>query len=119
ESLLERGFSYDVVCSFICHIVARFSQSHPELVPIVQELKMLLPKMHMHAHQEMCQIVYAFCYARGFGLAHGEGVETPWAELNIAGLSTREMTAGARHDALNSLFNYWNWRKTYNMCTYR
>ncbi|KAI0349001.1 hypothetical protein OH77DRAFT_1358048, partial [Trametes cingulata] len=57
---------------------------------------MLLPKMHMHAHKELCQVVYAFCYARGFGLAHGEGVETPWAELNAAGLSTREMNAGAR-----------------------
>ncbi|KAH9852424.1 hypothetical protein C2E23DRAFT_730866, partial [Lenzites betulinus] len=115
ERLLEHGLSYDVICSYICHIVTRFAKSHPDLVPIVQDLKMLLPKLHMHAHREMCQIVYAFCYARGFGLAHGEGVETPWAELNIAGLSTREMTAGARHDALNSLFNYWNWRKTYTM----
>ncbi|KAH9858371.1 hypothetical protein C2E23DRAFT_718713 [Lenzites betulinus] len=115
--LLERGFSYDVVCSYICNILKRFATTHPELVPVVADMKMLLPKLHMHGHKEMCQIVYAFCYARGFGLAHGEGVETPWAELNIAGLSTREMTAGARHDALNSLFNYWNWTKTRNMCT--
>ncbi|KAH9856760.1 hypothetical protein C2E23DRAFT_722024 [Lenzites betulinus] len=106
EGLLERGMSYDVVCSYICNILERFAKSHPDLLPIVQDLKMMLPKLHMHAHQEMCQVVYAFCYARGFGLAHGEGVETPWAEMNIAGLSTREMTAGARHDALNSLFNY-------------
>ncbi|KAJ3014547.1 hypothetical protein NUW54_g1280 [Trametes sanguinea] len=113
--LLERGVTYDVVCSYICNIVERFKKSRPDLVPIIEQLKMLLPKMHMHAHQEACQVVYALCYAHGFGLIHGEGVETPWAELNPAGLSTREMTDGARHDALTSLFNYWNWRKVENM----
>ncbi|KAH9894232.1 hypothetical protein C8Q73DRAFT_646680 [Cubamyces lactineus] len=112
EELYERGVSYDVICSCICHILERFKNWKPELLPMIQELKMLLPALHMHAHKELCQIVYAFCYARGFGLGHGEGVETPWAELNIAGLSTREMTAGARHDALTSLFSYWNWQKT-------
>ncbi|KAI0348919.1 hypothetical protein OH77DRAFT_357676 [Trametes cingulata] len=25
------------------------------------------------------------------------------------------MNAGARHDALNSVFNFWNWQKTVNM----
>ncbi|KAI0324339.1 hypothetical protein GY45DRAFT_1395263 [Cubamyces sp. BRFM 1775] len=115
EELFERGVSYDVICSSICHILDRFEQWKPELLPIIRELKMLLPKLHMHAHKDLCQIVYAFCYAHGFGHRHGEGVETPWAELNIAGLSTREMTAGARHDALTSLYNYWNWQKTQKM----
>ena len=73
--------------------------------------------MHLHAHKELCQITYALAYAAGFGLAHGEGVETPWAEFNIAGLTTREMTAGARHDAINDLFNYWNWVKNELLCT--
>ncbi|EIW51381.1 uncharacterized protein TRAVEDRAFT_137496 [Trametes versicolor FP-101664 SS1] len=107
--------SYDVICSYICHLLARLKNSHPDTVRLVSDMKMLLPKMHMHGHRELCQIVYAFCYSQGFGFAHGEGVETPWAELNIAGLSTREMTAGARHDALNALLNYWNWRKTKGM----
>ncbi|KAH9887556.1 hypothetical protein C8Q73DRAFT_616763, partial [Cubamyces lactineus] len=115
EKLHERALSYDVVCSYICHIGKHFARSHPALLPIINELKMLLPKLHIHCHKELCQIVYAFCYAHGFGLAHGEGIETPWAELNIAGLSTREMTSGARHDALNSLFSFWNWRKTQGM----
>ncbi|KAI0352177.1 hypothetical protein OH77DRAFT_1460988 [Trametes cingulata] len=113
--LHEIALSYDVICSYICHILERFKTSQPTLLQVVEQLKMLLPKMHMHAHKELCQVVYAFCYARGFGLAHGEGVETPWAELNAAGLSTREMNAGARHDALNSVFNFWNWQKTVNM----
>ncbi|KAH9885219.1 hypothetical protein C8Q73DRAFT_660020 [Cubamyces lactineus] len=118
EKLHERALSYDVVCSYICHIRERFERSHPELLPIIDELKMLLPKLHIYAHKELCQLVYVLCYARGFGLVHGEGIKTPWAELNIAGLCTREMTAGARHDTLNSLFNFWNWRKTFGMGTF-
>ncbi|KAI0360938.1 hypothetical protein OH77DRAFT_1393632 [Trametes cingulata] len=117
ERLREIALSYDVICSYICRILERFKTSHPTLLQVVEQLKMLLPKLHMHAHKDLCQVVYAFCYAQGFGLAHGEGVETPWAELNSAGLSTREMSAGGRHDALNSLFNYWNWCKTVKMGT--
>lgn len=103
--------TYDVICIYIRKILERFCKHHPELVPVIEELYCLLPSMHLHAHKELCQITYALAYAAGFGLAHGEGVETPWAEFNIAGLTTREMTAGARHDAINDLFNYWNWVK--------
>ena len=71
--------------------------------------------MHIHAHKELCQVVYAPSFAEGSGFWHGEGVETPWQVLNPAGLTTREMTAGARHDALNSLMSYWNWEKIEKM----
>lgn len=103
--------TYDVICRWIRHILERFEQRYPHLKDIVAKTKMLLPSMHIHAHQELCQLVYALRYAEGCALMHGEGVETPWAELNAAGYSTREMTAGARHDSLQALFNFWNWVK--------
>ncbi|PIL29558.1 hypothetical protein GSI_08366 [Ganoderma sinense ZZ0214-1] len=115
ELLEERGYTYDVICSRLRSMIPRFEKHHPKLVPIIKDLKCLLPSMHLHAHKELCQIVYALAYADGFGLAHGEGVETPWAEFNIAGLTTREMSAGARHDAINDLFNFWNWLKQERM----
>lgn len=118
EDLEERGYTYDVICSRIRNIIARFRKHHPQLVPIVEQLQCLLPSMHLHAHKELCQITYALAYAAGFGLTHGEGVETPWAEFNIAGLTTREMTAGARHDAINDLFNFWNWGKNETLRAY-
>ena len=74
-------------------------------------MQCLLPKMHMHAHKDQCQVVYAICNAIGWGLMHGEGVEILWAVFNIAGLTTREMTAGARHDALVALMSFWNWER--------
>ena len=55
--------------------------------------------------------MYALCYADGFANAYGEGVETPWKELNQVGPVTREMTAGGRHDWLTWVYNYWNWLK--------
>lgn len=88
---------------------------HPDLLPLVKHVKMLLPKMHIHGHKEVCQAVYAICYAQGFGHNHGEGIETPWADMNAAGRPTREMTSGARVDTLVGLFNFWNWRKTEQM----
>ena len=111
ESLEQRAITFDVICKTVRHILERFENKYPELAPLVKNMQMLLPSMHIHAHQELCQFVYAIALAEGFGLIHGEGVETPWAELNAVGLSTREMTAGSRHDMLNGQFNYWNWMK--------
>ena len=110
--LLEIGFTYDVVCSYIKRILERFKDYHPHLLPLVERVKMLLPKMHIHGHKELCQAVYAIPYAEGFGHTSGDGIETPWADTNDAGRTTREMTSGGRIDTLVGLFNFWNWRKT-------
>lgn len=115
QDLQERAFTYDVICMYLRKLLERFRVHFPDLVPLVEDLLCCLPKFHSHAHKELCQIVYALSYTTGFGLSHGEGVETPWAELNFAGLTTREMTAGARHDALNDLFNFWNRQKLENI----
>ncbi len=109
--------SYDVACIIIRNILNRCREHFPAMVPIMEKLQILLPKLHMYAHKDLCQVIYSLVFSSGFGLSHGEGVETPWAEFNIAGLPTREMTAGARHDALTDLFNFWNWRKVERMGT--
>ena len=89
-------------------MVERFKEKFPHLAPIISELQCAVPSFHVQAHRDLCQVVYRLAYAMGFGYIAGEWVETPWSENNIAGLSTREMTAGGRHDALNDLFNFWN-----------
>ncbi|EIW58976.1 uncharacterized protein TRAVEDRAFT_102679, partial [Trametes versicolor FP-101664 SS1] len=103
--------TYDVACIIIHNLLTRCREYFPEKVAMLENLQVLLPKLHMYAHKDLCQIVYSLAYSTGFGLSHSEGVETPWAEFNIAGLPTREMSAGARHDALTDLFSFWNWRK--------
>lgn len=118
EDLEERALTYDVACIIIHNLLTRCREYFPEKVAMLENLQVLLPKLHMYAHKDLCQIVYSLAYSTGFGLSHSEGVETPWAEFNIAGLPTREMSAGARHDALTDLFSFWNWRKVEKMGTF-
>ncbi|OCH85161.1 hypothetical protein OBBRIDRAFT_740369 [Obba rivulosa] len=118
KELLLLLFTYDMSCQYIAHLLDHFKERFPDLVPLIERIKLLLPKMHMLAHKEFCQIVYALCYTWGTGMTTGESVEQPWAELNQARVTTREMSLGSRHDALNDMFNYWNWQKAENLGMY-
>lgn len=109
------AMTYDVMCISIQHIIDRWKEYFPAFVSMLENLLCLLPRMHMYAHKDLCQAVYSLAYSEGFGLTHREGVETPWAEFNFAGLFTREMSGGGCEDALNSVFNYWNWSKILSM----
>lgn len=81
------------------------------LRPIIKELQVLLPQLHMLAHQEHCQTEYAMCYKHGCRHTCGEMVEVNWAENNAVGLSTREMNASACQDAICDHLNVQNWWK--------
>ena len=113
EDLEEWLLTYDVGCQYIAHLLERWKEWNlPEkYIPIVEKLRILLPQMHMLAHQESCQTNYCMGFKKGTGHTCGEIVETIWAEHNAVGLSTREMNGGARRDALNDFFNSWNWYK--------
>ncbi|EPS99173.1 hypothetical protein FOMPIDRAFT_17276, partial [Fomitopsis schrenkii] len=104
-------FTYDVACIYRVNLRKHFEGRYPHLVPLLDRMQLLLPKLHALTHKEICQIVLALCYAWGAGLSHGESVKHPWAEHNQVGLSTRKMSSGHRHDALNMIHNYWNWCK--------
>ena len=113
EDLEEWLLTYDVGCQYIAHLLERWKEWDlpDKYIPIVEKLRILLPQMHMLAHQESCQTDYCMGFKKGTGHTCGEIVETIWAEHNAVGLSTREMNGGARRDALNDFFNSWNWYK--------
>ena len=113
EELIEWLLTYDVGCQYLANIQTRWEEwGLPDhLRPLIGELQILLPQLHMLAHQERCQTEYAMCYKRGCGHTCGEMVEVNWAENNAVGLSTREMNAGARQDAICDHLNAQNWRK--------
>ena len=117
RALHEFLLTYDVGCSYVKNLLARWDKYKlpPHLRDIIQKMKVLLPQMHMLAHKDSCQTEYAVCYTLGAGHSNGESVEILWAVHNLAGLSTREMNGGGRHDALNDLFSFWNWTKNENM----
>ena len=113
EDLVEHVLTYDVGCEYIAKILARWDQWKlpPEQKKIIEELKILLPQMHILAHQESCQREYCLGYKQGCGQSNGETPEQGWAEHNAVGGCTKEMNGGCRHDIICDHFNRWNWHK--------
>ncbi|KAJ7033967.1 hypothetical protein C8F04DRAFT_909609, partial [Mycena alexandri] len=75
------------------------------------EIQFALPVWHAAAHEVTCQTENSLSYTAGVGRTDGEGIERTWAILNPLGYSTKEMGAGARHDALENKVDHINWEK--------
>ncbi|KAJ3535599.1 hypothetical protein NMY22_g6415 [Coprinellus aureogranulatus] len=103
--------SYDIWCSYSVKLKERFARLFPESVPLIENLRGAVPKMHIKNHIIACQQLWAFNYLRHSGETCGELIETSWAELNQASGSTKEMNDGHRHDTLDDFINFWNWKK--------
>ncbi|KAI0054692.1 hypothetical protein BV25DRAFT_1873293 [Artomyces pyxidatus] len=109
--------SYDIACSFYKNFEVRMAK-HPESRQLDLEnmsLKWAVPKFHLLAHGAKCQTPFSLNLMYGVGRTHGEGVETGWAEMNGAALSTREMAGSARHEVLDDVLGAINWRKLINI----
>ncbi|KAJ7192982.1 hypothetical protein GGX14DRAFT_405891 [Mycena pura] len=107
-------WSYDSWCSFEVHHVERAIELFPEekwLHTLLAESEGQIPADHINGHGLQCQTVWQAVYFPCRGHFHGETAEMVWAFLNPLGASTRQMTAGARHDTLNFVIDAWNWLK--------
>ncbi|KAF7341816.1 hypothetical protein MSAN_02036600 [Mycena sanguinolenta] len=63
-----------------------------------------------------CQEEYSLNLVPGSGQTDGEGIERPWASTSAPSpTSTRVSGPGARHDALDDHWNFWNWLKTISL----
>ncbi|TFY77801.1 hypothetical protein EWM64_g6209 [Hericium alpestre] len=81
------------------------------------DVKFWVSKFHLPAHGTSFQVPYSFNFTEGVGHTCGEGIEANWSKSNGATLSTREMSHGAWHEALNDVFSTMNWHKTRSMGT--
>ncbi|KAI0059388.1 hypothetical protein BV25DRAFT_1785942, partial [Artomyces pyxidatus] len=111
--------SYDISCQWSQNFWNRMDR-YPgkELDPDEKTVKFVIPKFHLQAHGEPCQINYSLNYTEGVGRTCGEGIEAGWADTNGAALSTREMSASFRHEALDDFFGAINWRKIVTLGQY-
>ncbi|KAJ7206640.1 hypothetical protein GGX14DRAFT_298829, partial [Mycena pura] len=103
--------SYDSWCSFEVHHVERAIELFPEekwLHTLLAESDGQIPADHINGHGLQCQTVWQAVYFPCRGHFHGETAEMIWAFLNPLGASTRQMTAGARHDTVNFVIDAWN-----------
>ncbi|KAF8217388.1 hypothetical protein K438DRAFT_1557227, partial [Mycena galopus ATCC 62051] len=71
----------------------------------------LIPKFHLPAHIEACNLLFSFHLTRYVGMMDGEAPERGWAMLNPLASSTAEMGPGMRRDTINDAFKDMNHRK--------
>ncbi|KAG8693913.1 hypothetical protein FRC09_010194, partial [Ceratobasidium sp. 395] len=70
-----------------------------------------IPKYHITGHVDLCWVLYSINLLKGMGRLDAEGCERLWADANLASGSTSTKGSGSRIDALNHMFQDWNWRK--------
>ncbi|KAJ6545302.1 hypothetical protein B0H19DRAFT_1238233 [Mycena capillaripes] len=75
----------------------------------------LVPKFHLPAHTELCNILFSFNLTRFVGRTDGETPERGWADANRLANSTSISGPGARRDTLDVHFQYVNWKKIVSM----
>ncbi|KAJ7182437.1 hypothetical protein C8R43DRAFT_1144448 [Mycena crocata] len=114
-STLVRFFvSYDIACQWHINIATRMRMYQNEALMIDgvgKYMVFLVPKFHLPAHIEACNLKYSFNLTRWVGRTDGEAPERGWANTNPLARSTKEMGPGSRRDTLEDHFNDSNWKK--------
>ncbi|KAF9496443.1 hypothetical protein BDN71DRAFT_1482196 [Pleurotus eryngii] len=112
--------SYDIACQWSRNLQARAASYPEELVgPRFNQLsiKYLVPKFHLYAHWNECQINYSFNLTPNVGHTDGESPERRWAAMNPVASSTKEMGPCSQRDTLDDHFGNYNWRKVISLHT--
>ncbi|KAJ7818572.1 hypothetical protein B0H14DRAFT_3473649 [Mycena olivaceomarginata] len=104
---------YDITCQWFKNLFTRMGifDSDPQFRSREQYLVFLVPKFHLPAHIEVCNLVFSFNLTPFVGQTDGEAPERGWADTNQLANSTSISGPGARRDALDAHFQYWNWKK--------
>ncbi|KAF8869244.1 hypothetical protein BD779DRAFT_1614570 [Infundibulicybe gibba] len=111
--------SYDIACQWSRNLFKRMS-TYPPYLHIRQSTKAItfaIPKFHLPAHRERCQITYSLNFLPRVGRTDGEAPERGWAALNPVASSTKEMGPGSRRDTLDDILGDYNWRKITSLFT--
>lgn len=106
--------SYDIACQWHINIWIRMASYANDEITIKGRGKFmtfLVPKFHLPAHIEECNLRFSFNLTRYVGWTDGEAPERGWANANPLATSTKEMGPGARRDTLDDHFNDWNYLK--------
>ncbi|KAI0042910.1 hypothetical protein FA95DRAFT_1584271 [Auriscalpium vulgare] len=110
--------SYDIACQYSKNFAARMLANYPQGFQINLgnvTIVFVVPKFHLLAHGQQCQVDYNLHYTNGVGRTCGEGIEAGWADTNGSALSTREMSPESRHEGLDDFFGAINWRKAVSL----
>ncbi|KAJ7775778.1 hypothetical protein B0H14DRAFT_2401678, partial [Mycena olivaceomarginata] len=112
--LLRFFVSYDIACQWHINIWRRLAAyQDPDLLVAGNKpfYTFLVPKFHLPAHIEACNLRFSFHLTPEVGQTDGEAPERGWANANPLARSTKEMGPGSRRDTLDDHFNDWNHKK--------
>ncbi|KAF8144857.1 hypothetical protein K438DRAFT_1992419 [Mycena galopus ATCC 62051] len=121
DDIIQLFVSYDIVCQWHKNVWMRLAQYSPRLQERAgggREFVWLIPKFHLPAHIEACNILFSFNLTPYVAQTDGEAPERGWANANPLASSTKEMGPGARQDALDDHFNDWNHKKIVGLGKY-
>ncbi|KAJ7040201.1 hypothetical protein C8F04DRAFT_948750, partial [Mycena alexandri] len=110
---LPKFITYDIVCIWKVLLVDRLKAlpPHVRLVIILELMRFAIPKMHIHSHTLVCQLLFSLNWLLGSAQLEGEGIERAWSGLGAVAACTRDSGPGARHDMLDAQIAGWNWGK--------
>ncbi|KAJ7894257.1 hypothetical protein B0H14DRAFT_2334592 [Mycena olivaceomarginata] len=110
--LLRFVMSYDIACQWYKNLWGRMA-IFPAEAQLSGEKKFvfLVPKFHLPAHIEECNVNFSFNLTPSVGRTDGEAPERGWADANRLANSTSISGPGARCDTLDAHFQYSNWKK--------
>jgi hypothetical protein len=112
--LVRLFVSYDIACQWHTNIWIRMSKYQNEELTIDGKgrfITFLVPKFHLPAHIEACNLRFSFNLTRDVGQTDGEAPERGWSNANPLARSTKEMGPGSRRDTHDDHFNDWNHKK--------
>lgn len=113
--VLHLYISYDIACQWHKNIWERMKVFAEYKGVQFREgekfVVFLVPKFHLPAHIEMCNLLFSFNLTPFVGRTDGEAPERGWADANRLANSTSVSGPGARRDTLDVHFQYWNWKK--------
>ncbi|KAJ7503595.1 hypothetical protein B0H11DRAFT_1710585 [Mycena galericulata] len=103
--------TYDIWCQYSIYLRDRFVELFPSMADIIDKIRGAIPKMHIHGHMELCQLLWNLNWLAYSAFTVGEMIETGWAEHNLTAGSTKEQNDGNRHDSVDDTSGNWNWDK--------
>ena len=101
--LLRFFVSYDIACQWHINIWGRLHKYQDATLNFGRGrfFTFLVPKFHLPAHIEECNLKFSFNLTRDVGQTDGEAPERGWADANPLARSTKEMGPGFRRDTLD------------------
>ncbi|EIW84473.1 hypothetical protein CONPUDRAFT_71239 [Coniophora puteana RWD-64-598 SS2] len=111
--------SYDIACQWSLNLAERIKK-YPHTCYVAESilgkcLVFLVPKFHLPAHIEKCQINFSFNLMPLVARTDGEAPEQGWSDMDPLANSAKEQGPGTQIDTFNSHFGDYNWKKVYGM----